>query len=309
MLLSVVINTYNRPDALARCLNHLAAQEGSEPFEVIVIDDGGQADLESVLAPRRDLLQLRLRRIEHGGRSAARNAGVAEADGERIWFLGDDVMTGPGCLARHRAERDALTAVVGPYPWVGLNGSPPFRHWAEPNHQDRIETPNDAGFQFFATGNLSMDRGLFRELGGFDERFELYGWEDIDLGLRFELAGGRIRFDAEARAIHDHPGMTRARLWRREFEMGVTAWQFWNKWATTQRDRIEFMRFWDDPAAIRIGPSWRRGLGGAALAVLDRFAPDSSLNRRLYQRMVFTHRLRGVRDGWRAQRDAAEPGD
>lgn len=302
MLLSVIINTYERPEPLSRCVKAIERERDGEPLEVIIVDDGGQLDLGPIEQAWRGRLELRLIRIAHGGRGAARNRGVQEARGERVLFLGDDVMVQPGCLARHRRQRERLTALVGPYPWQGLRGSPPFLHWAEPNPQNDIADPADAGFLHFATGNLSLDRALFLELGGFDERFQCYGWEDLDLGLRLERAGGRIVFDPEARGLHDHPAMRPAQLWRREYEMGITAWQFWEKWIRDAPEAAEKMRFW--PAARperaeQSGPPWRRRLGGALVGLVDRVAPQSRLNWRLYERMIFAHRLAGIAEGRR----------
>ena len=61
---SVVIPTYNRPGQRGRCLRARASQQ--EPgggFEVVVVDDGGEAPLEPVLAGFRPLLDVRLVRL------------------------------------------------------------------------------------------------------------------------------------------------------------------------------------------------------------------------------------------------------
>lgn len=296
---SVIINTYERPRTLARCLEALARQRECAPFEVIVVDDGGRVGLDAALRAVGGAFEVRLERIEHAGRAAARNRGAQLARGGRIMFLGDDVILTPQALAVHQALQDPAVAALGPYPMARLKGSPPFRRWAEPNPQREIVNKTDAGFWFFATGNLSLDCAMFQELGGFDPRYVVYGWEDIDLGLRFERAGGRIVYDERAAGSHEHPSPSRAQLWRREYEMGITAWQFWEKWSGTEAARIAKMRFWDDPAAIRIGPPWRRRLGAALIGVLDVVAPASRLNWRLYERMIFTHRLAGVAEGKR----------
>lgn len=300
MNLSVVINTYERPGPLARCLAALAPQARDLGAEVIVVADGGRADYTPVLdAVRAEIPAIQFDRIEHKGPGGPRNRGVEMASGERVLFLGDDVMVQPGCLARHFAIGDSMTALLGPYPWKGLAGSPPFRRWAEPNPQWKIDTPSDAGFQYFCTGNLSMDRAVFHRLGGFDERYPCYGWEDIDLGLAFEREGGRIVFDAEARATHEHPYEDRRALWGRERAMGYTAWLFWEKWSRVDPALTEFMIFWDDPAAIQPVSPWRRRLGEAGVALLDALAPDSALNWKLYERLIFSHRLEGVAAAWR----------
>ena len=301
MLLSVVINTYERPEPLSRCLEALARQKGAEPFEVVVVDDGGRPDLQPLRRLWGDALDLRIVRIAHAGRSAARNRGVREARGERTLFLGADVIVRPGCLARHRLHESPDLAVLGPYPWQSLKGSPPFRRWAEPNPQDAIADPGNAGWLHFATGNLSMSRERFLELGGFDERFTVYGWEDLDLGLRFERSGGRLIFDPEARAVHEHPPMPREALWRREREMGRTAYQFAKKWKTEAPDAVAAMKFWDDPAALRPGPQWRRRLGDRLAGALDRWAPEHALTARVYERLAWAARLEGVAEAWRAE--------
>ncbi len=299
MMLSVLINTYERPRQLSRCLEALARQKQADPFEVVVVDDGGRIDLSALRRVWGEQLDLQWHRIGHGGRSAARNHGIAAARGERLLLLGDDVIVRPGCLARHRAIEDPLVALVGPYPWESLAGSAPFRRWAEPNPQDDIADPAHAGWLHFATGNLSASRATLERLGGFDERFTCYGWEDLDLGLRLERIGGRVVFDPAARAVHEHPPMTRAQLWRREREMGRSAWLFADKWAAEAPAAVAAMKFWNDPAALAPPPAWRTALGERLIGLAERFAPGSEINRRLYERMIWSQRLAGVAEQWR----------
>jgi glycosyltransferase involved in cell wall biosynthesis len=74
-------------DAIASCLG----QQGCR-VELIVVDDGGGVDLEAILGPVLDP-RLRLVRIEHGGVSRARNAGVRAATGTHFRFIdADDVI-------------------------------------------------------------------------------------------------------------------------------------------------------------------------------------------------------------------------
>ena len=48
-----------------------------------------------------------------------------------------------------------------------------------------------------------MPRAAFEAVNGFDETFEGWGWEDLDLGLRLQLAGFRgHNVVAESRALH-----------------------------------------------------------------------------------------------------------
>ena len=89
-LVSVVIPTHNRPSQLARCLASIAAAQVPGPIEVVVVDDGGSAQLEPIVEPLRDSVGAILVRESQGGPGAARNLGVARARGKYILFTDDD---------------------------------------------------------------------------------------------------------------------------------------------------------------------------------------------------------------------------
>ncbi|RJQ67996.1 glycosyltransferase [Pseudonocardiaceae bacterium YIM PH 21723] len=62
-------------------------------------------------------------------------------------------------------------------------------------------TPRDV---LFATGSAMIVRAsLFRELGGFDERFFMF-YEDVDFGWRLNLRGWRVRYVPESLTFHKH---------------------------------------------------------------------------------------------------------
>ena len=74
---SLVVMTYQRPDALRRCLasiGRLAYPRSA--FEVIVVDDGSPARPDVPLEKVYPDLQLRYEWIPHLGVAAARNAGI-----------------------------------------------------------------------------------------------------------------------------------------------------------------------------------------------------------------------------------------
>ena len=108
---SIVIPTRNRPHAVERCLDALAAQTlppGS--FEVIVVDDGGEPSL--ALDPTRwaSKFELKVIRQNNTGPAGARNRGVAVARGEFLAFTDDDCLPGWKNSSPHCAEN--------PKPWL-----------------------------------------------------------------------------------------------------------------------------------------------------------------------------------------------
>ena len=72
-----------------------ALDEGDVSIELILVDDGSPEPVESLLDSVDDE-RLRISRVEHGGPSAARNAGIAAATGEWIRFVDSDDVVVPG---------------------------------------------------------------------------------------------------------------------------------------------------------------------------------------------------------------------
>jgi|CZKG01.1.fsa_nt_gi glycosyltransferase involved in cell wall biosynthesis len=113
---SVVISTYQRPEACERAL--LSALEQSEPpLEVLVCDDGSADDTEARMRAweARDPRVRYLRAPRNTGTPATtRNLGIQHARGDLIAFLDDDDEWLPGKLAAQLAAAaggaDAIAA-------------------------------------------------------------------------------------------------------------------------------------------------------------------------------------------------------
>ena len=84
-MFSIVVPTYNRPRRLAGFLDSLTRQQYSrDGFEVVLIDDGSEADLEPVAAGFRDRLNVVFLRQSHGGVARGRHAGATAAQGKYV---------------------------------------------------------------------------------------------------------------------------------------------------------------------------------------------------------------------------------
>lgn len=109
--ISVVVPVYNTSTWLRPCVESVLAQQDSV-YELILVDDGstdGSGALCDDLA--RQYPQIRVLHKQNGGLSSARNAGLALASGEYIFFLdSDDLLAHSGVLhilADAVAETDA----------------------------------------------------------------------------------------------------------------------------------------------------------------------------------------------------------
>ena len=88
MQVSVIIPLFNKAPYVARALHSVLAQTFTD-FEVIVVDDGSTDDGGSVVRQFADD-RVRMIKQDNGGPGAARNRGLAEAQGEYVAFLDAD---------------------------------------------------------------------------------------------------------------------------------------------------------------------------------------------------------------------------
>ncbi len=105
-LISVVVATYNRPDALDAVLRSLAGQSDAN-FEVLVADDGSRPETAAIVAEWKGRLGRRLVHVWHpdeGFRLAEiRNRAILAAAGDYCIFLDGDCLARANFIAAHRA--------------------------------------------------------------------------------------------------------------------------------------------------------------------------------------------------------------
>ena len=197
MTFSIVIATKDRAPFLARALATLEAQHAAPAFEAIVVDNGSSDGTPDVVRAARDrgTLDVRSLFVAEPNRGAARNAGIAVAKGRFILFVDDDVALPPGFVAAHgRAHTGARAkAVSGP-----ILNVPGYEAQPKPS-------PLNYSGAFFCTCNVSVPRAALAAVGAFDESFNLYGWEDTELGVRLRRSGVRHRFAWDAYLWHIKP--------------------------------------------------------------------------------------------------------
>jgi len=171
---SLIIATHNRARELSDCLAALAWQSQPEQFEVIVVDNGSHDQTQEVIAAHASD-RLRGVFVADPNRAKARNAGIAQARGRIVIFCDDDTIAPNNFVAEHlRAHHDSARPAVVSGPIVNV---PDKDHLVAPaaRHYSRA---------FFCTCNVSVPKADLEAVGGFDERYDLYGWEDTDVGLR-----------------------------------------------------------------------------------------------------------------------------
>jgi GT2 family glycosyltransferase len=205
--ISVVVPTFRRPQTLEKCLRALGRQEAPPgSFEVIVVDD----DPDGEDPPRVDGHPFRARSFKSGGvgAAAARNQAAAVATGRLLLFLDDDVIADPQLVGRHLAwhedggERGVLVGPCRPRPVSdNLIARAAGLWWQDFFHL--LGESTAPTFVKALTGNASLTRELFEELGGFSKAISPMRREDWEWGLRLRRGGIRIDFDPKASARHE----------------------------------------------------------------------------------------------------------
>jgi GT2 family glycosyltransferase len=208
--LSVVIPTLNRADLLARTIDAIENQTvPREHYEVIVVDNDSSDDTALILAEKvAQFKNLRFTCEKRPGAAATRNTGLQHADGDIVLFIDDDIEADPelieGHLRYHAAQSDA--SIVGTIRTQWDNTANPFLRYLRDR---RIYNPYKLGtgrmdFSCYHTGNVSTPRDLLNATGGFDERFSVYGMEDIELGYRLERLGSVMVPGTDAIGTHNY---------------------------------------------------------------------------------------------------------
>jgi glycosyltransferase involved in cell wall biosynthesis len=200
MRVTIQLCTYNRAGLLERVLDACFEQTIPErSYEVVLVNDGSTDGTSDVIERARERANCRFVVVEqaNAGLAKGRNAGIARASGERIVFIDDDVLPLPNFLEEHlRSHASHPQAIVrgGAINVESFDELPP-PVWTIKNYSGN----------YFWTTNVSVPLATIRAIGGFNETFSEYGWEDIDVGLRLRARGVKAVFNPKALAYHYKP--------------------------------------------------------------------------------------------------------
>ncbi len=219
-MVSVVVCAHNAADTLDDCLTSLAALTYPQ-VEVLVVNDGSR---DRTPAIARQHGGVRVIDMPHGGLSAARNVGLAEARGEIVAYTDADVRVDPDWLTylvQPLLHQD-VAGVGGPNivpqddPWVAQCVA---RTPGGPTHvllDDRIA-------EHVPGCNMAFRRDALLSIGGFNPVY-LRAGDDVDLCWRLQASGLQIGFAGAALVWHHHrPSLTA--FWRQQVGYGeAEAW-------------------------------------------------------------------------------------
>lgn len=202
MIISVVIPHYNASDLLATTVERMrmAADVEHVPVELIVSDDGSSEQHRSALLRLQDTGLKIVFSERNLGRSGAVNRGVAVAASELILIVDGDCHPGSD-----KFFSSHLSAISGAD--VSLGGLLKFKNDFWGRYQDIADARRvrqfKAGIPFsFTTQNMMVRKKAFQSVGGFDESYQKYGFEDRDLLIRLLESGARFAYSPSSAVVH-----------------------------------------------------------------------------------------------------------
>lgn len=198
--ITVVIPVWNGQDHLGHCLRALEAQTiPRQVFEIIVVDNGST---DGTVAVAERFAGVRVISEPTPGSYAARNAGLAQANGALVAFTDADCRPAPNWLSEALSacrDRPDVGLIGGRIELFSENSRPCLAELYEQTFAFRQSQTLKSGR--CTTANWISPRAVLEGLGGFDG--ELKSGGDYDLSLRIAAAGHPVAY-AETMVVR-HP--------------------------------------------------------------------------------------------------------
>lgn len=184
---TVVIPCYNDKEYIVATVDSILQQTFPD-FEVIIVDDGSDIETKKILQ-QLNLPKVRVITQENKGPSAARNAGIKEANSEFILMIdGDDICANNFLeLAIPILEQEDSIGAVSSYCTMFTGAMQKlYEH-----------CPKGGNLSDFLLDNNSVSFALFRKkcwevVGGYDEKM-LHGFEDWEFWIGVTKNGWSIK--------------------------------------------------------------------------------------------------------------------
>jgi GT2 family glycosyltransferase len=209
---SIVIPVFNQFRFTQACLASLQKHQGTERFEVIIVDDCS-TDATAEAVPRMPGV-IYLRNEANSGFIASCNRGAKKARGEYLVFLNNDTLVKEDCLT-------ALLDTFGEEPQAGIVGSkllyPDGRLqeaggiiWRDASgwNYGKFDDPEKPEYNYLrevdycSAAALMIPKALFQRVGGFDFRYAPAYYEDADLAFKVRRAGYKVLYQPLSEVIH-----------------------------------------------------------------------------------------------------------
>ncbi len=280
-VVSVIVPTYGQVDFTLRCLASIIDHPPAVSIEVIVVDDAWPG----AERPDDDALELvrgirLIRNDENLGYLRSCNKAATAARGQYLYFLNNDTQVLAGwldpmlALLAARSDVGAVGAKLlypdgslqeaGGIIWRDASG------WNFGRHEDASKPAYNyvREVDYCSAAALLVERAVFQDMDGFDERYAPAYFEDTDLCFRLRRAGLKTLYQPRSQVVH-HEGISHGR----DVAVGIKSYQVAN--------RRRFIANWGLVLATQHFPNGHnvfrardRSLGRPVVLVVDHYVPQ-----------------------------------
>jgi len=206
-VVSVVVPTYDRGEALGTVLDRLLAsdRQGLGEVEIVVVDDGSPIPAAPIVNARQAPPGFTLKSVrqENAGPAAARNRGFTTSRGDIVIFIDDDILVPPELIRQHVEAHDLNPGTVifgGCVPPNGANNN--MGGLLESLYGSRRGRPRFERVSIIASGQLSVERKSFPD-GVYASQLRTPAAEEFELSARLGQQGILAIYATQIEAIHD----------------------------------------------------------------------------------------------------------
>jgi len=204
MNLTVIINTFNRPKVLGKCLDSLLLQSDKD-FDIVVVDQSTNDESALICS------NYKLNYIKNSKRnlSHSRNIGIKNAKSQLVAFIDDDARADPDWvkIIKSNFKRDSkldilagkvVDSTLGYAPKIQFrNGIVSLYGYIEdihPLNETKYRNGNGLWLLRPMGTNMAFKKQTVINNGGFDEFYE-YIHDETDITVRILKSGGKITYD------------------------------------------------------------------------------------------------------------------
>lgn len=206
---SIIIPTFNGQELLDKYLPLVvqACENYGGESEIIVVDDGSRE--QKFLFRAKNVKYIR--REQNGGFSKTMNTGIKEAAGEIVIALNNDVKVTSNFiepLAKYFNNNSVFSvkpkSILPDGSNESIKGIKINRGMMESVNFPNVGNKNFYSLPYSCAGSAAYDKNKLLKLGGFDEIYSPFYWEDFDLGYRAVKRGWKNIYEPQSVVYHEH---------------------------------------------------------------------------------------------------------
>ncbi|MEK7502085.1 MAG: glycosyltransferase family 2 protein [Patescibacteria group bacterium] len=216
-MISIVIPNFNGAELLKKNLpkvKEVLIDDKNLKVDIIIVDDGSTDNSLEIIENQRyekpGLEITVLKNEKNMGFSSAVNRGVKRARGEIVILLNTDAYPEKNFLKYLLPHfKNEKTFAVGCMDKSIEDGKTVLRgrglgEWKRGFLMHRRGEIDKTNTLWVSGGSGAFSKSIWEKLGGFNEAYNPFYWEDIDLSYRAKKAGYKVLFEPKSIVIHEH---------------------------------------------------------------------------------------------------------